>query len=296
LLISERNRITLKKGYGYSNNTTRKLNTPQTLFNVASIGKTFTAYSILLLEQRGLLKTSDRLSKYIGAFNDIRDSVTIHHLLLHTSGLFKEGTALEYGTRAGFIKSVKENSNESAPGKVYRYSNAGYSMLAAIIEITSGQRYEDFVFQNIFRPLKMKSTGYPWERRIDKKLLATGYNSKHQPMPVQEDEWGARGPGNLVTSVEDLYKWIKAFDNKKFMSPAIKNKLLYDHSPGRESYSWSKAMTSRATRFYHKGGGRADFESRMLWYPDDEVIIIFSLNNDYNLARILFNNIRLFMN
>src|SRR5215212_5000719 len=108
VLVVEKNKVTLQKGYGYADNTTKKLNTPKTLFNTASVGKTFTAYAVLLLEKRGLLKTSDRLSKYIGPFNDLRDSVTIHHLLLHTSGLFKEGTDLDYSTRNNFIASTKK--------------------------------------------------------------------------------------------------------------------------------------------------------------------------------------------
>ena len=142
----------------------------------------------------------------------------------------------------------------------------------------------------------MKNTGYPWEQRMNKKLFATGYNSKREAQPPQNDVWAVRGPGHFMTNIEDLYKWIKAFDDKKFMAADIRNKLLYDHSPGRESYSWSKATTNHKTRFYHKGGGRPDFETRMMWYPDDKVLVIFMLNNDYNLARIFFNSIRTIMN
>jgi len=239
---------------------------------------------------------TDHLSKFIGQFNDTRDSITIHQLLCHTSGLIKEGANLDYKTRDGFIRSVKADEADSKPGEKHRYSNAGYSMLAAVVEIASGISFEDFLYENIFIPLKMDNTGYPWEKRINKDLFATGYNSNHEPMPVQENIWAARGPGNLVTCVEDLYKWIIAYQNKDFMPEEFTAKMFYDYVPGQDTYSWNKSKTAHNTRFYHKGGGRSDFETRVMWYPDDKIVVIFCINNDYNLARKLFNHIKEIMN
>ena len=99
LLVAEQNKVSLKKAYGYSNNETKTLNTTNTLFNVASIGKQFTVFAVLNLERQGILSTNDYLSKYIGAFNDVRDSITIHQLLIHRSGLTKDGAPLDYSTR-----------------------------------------------------------------------------------------------------------------------------------------------------------------------------------------------------
>ena len=127
-------------------------------------------------------------------------------------------------------------------------------------------------------------------------LFATGYNNKKEAVAPQADTWGTRGPGHLVTSVEDLYKWINAFQNKKFMPADIMQKLFTDHIPGKETYSWNKGTTQHQTRFYHKGGGRPDFESQLMWYPDDDMIIIFLINNDYNLRSKLFTRIRMLMN
>lgn len=291
VLVAKENRVVLKKGYGYSNNQRKSLNTPATLFNVASVGKQFTTYAVLLSEKKGLLHINDYLSKYIGRFNDLRDSITIHQLLCHTSGLIKAGTDLDYNTRDGFIQSIKGGESDSRPGEKHRYTNAGFSMLAAVVEIASGIPFEDFVRENIFIPLKMDNTGFPWEKRINKDLLATGYNNNHEPMPVQANIWAARGPGNLVTSVEDLYKWISAYQNKNFMPEEFTNKFFYDYVPGQDTYSWNKSKTAHNTRFYHKGGGRPDFETRIMWYPDDKILVIFCINNDYNLARKLFTQV-----
>jgi CubicO group peptidase (beta-lactamase class C family) len=192
VLVAEKGMVTLKKGYGYSDNERKTINTPATLFNVASIGKQFTAYSILFLEKKGLLSTGDFITKYIGQFNDIRDSTTIHHLLLHSSGLFRQDIELDYSTREKFINSVKQNGMESPRGKQYRYSNAGYSLLAAIVEIVSGEPFEQFIYTNIFIPCKMGNTGYPWETRMNKNLFATGYNNKKQPV-APEPIFGGQG-------------------------------------------------------------------------------------------------------
>ncbi|MFI5129375.1 MAG: serine hydrolase domain-containing protein [Chitinophagales bacterium] len=295
-LVAEKGMITLKKGYGFSDNERKTLNTPATLFNVASVGKQFTAYSVLLLEKRGLLRTTDFINKYIGPFNDPRDSTTIHHLLLHSSGLFRQDVLLDYSTREKFIGSIKKNGLESPPGQQYRYSNAGYSLLAAIVEIASGEPFEQFIYKNIFIPCKMENTGYPWELRMNKHLFATGYDNKKRPVATQQDVWAARGPGNLMTSVEDLYNWMIWVQDTGFIPPDMRDKIFKDYIPGKETYSWNKTTTLRHTRFYHKGGGRADFESQLMLFPDDEVIIIFCINNDYNLRSKLFSRIRAFMN
>src|SRR6185503_16128968 len=138
-----------------------------------------------------------------------------------------DGADLNYSTRNKFIESVKQGSADSIPGKKYRYSNAGFSMLAAVVEIVSGQPFEQYLLENIFEPCKMKNTGFPWEQRMDKNLFATGYNNKRQPVGAQEDMWAARGPGNLVTNVEDLFTWMKAFQDDKFLSPGMRAKILF---------------------------------------------------------------------
>ena len=73
-------------------------------------------------------------------------------------------------------------------------------------------------------------------------------------------------------------------------------KIFYDYVPGKDTYSWNKSKTAHNTRFYHKGGGRPDFETRIMWYPDDKILVIFCINNDYNLARKLFNQVTAIIN
>jgi CubicO group peptidase (beta-lactamase class C family) len=296
-LVVKNNKIVLQKSYGYANDEKKIPNTAKTLFNVASIGKQFTAVTVLKLDEQGLLNTKDYISKYTGKFDSMKDSATVEHLLMHNSGLFVEGIELDYSSREKYIESIRNTPIESKPGEKYRYSNAGYVLLAAIVEIVTKQPFEDVLYQMIFQPAGMNYTGYPWEQRIQKDLLATGYNKQGVAQPVQQNIWGTRGPGHNVTNTEDMLKWYKVFwTHNKLISQNIKERMLTDHIPGRETFSWNKATTTNGKKFYSKGGGRPDFESQTMWWPEEKVFIFFSINRDKDLRRLIYRDIVAYMN
>ncbi len=297
VLVVKNDSILLQKGYGFANDEKKILNTTKTLFNVASIGKQFTAAIVLLLEEKGLVNTKDYIAKYTGRLGGLKDSATIEHLLLHSSGLFQEGYAFDYSSKEAFISSVSKSTLESVPGEKWRYSNAGYNLLAAIVEIVTKETFEDVLNKMIFQPAGMIYTGYPWENRIQKNLLATGYNSKGEAQPPAVNVWGTRGPGNLVTNTEDILKWYRtAWVGNTIIPAKIKERMLQDHIPGKETFSWNKGTTATGKKFYHKGGGRPDFESNLMWWPDDNIFLFFSINRDKNLRRLIFRDISAFMN
>ena len=297
VLVVKNDSILLQKGYGFANDEKKILNTTKTLFNVASIGKQFTAAIVLLLEEKGLVNTKDYIAKYTGRLGGLKDSATIEHLLLHSSGLFQEGYAFDYSSKEAFISSVSKSPLESVPGEKWRYSNAGYNLLAAIVETVTKETFEDVLNKMIFQPAGMIYTGFPWENRIQKNLLATGYTSKGEAQPPAVNVWGTRGPGNLVTNAEDMLKWYRtAWISSKLISAKIKERMLQDHIPGKETFSWNKGTTATGKKFYHKGGGRPDFESNLMWWPDDNIFLFFSINRDKNLRRLIFRDISAFMN
>src|SRR5262245_183309 len=221
-LVARDGEIILRKGYGLADRERKIQNTPATLFHVASVGKIFTAAAILQLEMRGKLKTSNFISKYLGQFPQEKSGATIHHLLSHTAGLIPDGAPLRYESRRAFVQSVKDAPLESKPGEKYRYSNAGYVLLAAIVEEVSGLPFETYLQANIFNPAGLTSTGYAWDKRFDNAPVAVGYKGDKleslQPTPRVTDIWGNRGPGNLITTVEDLYKWIKSLHENLVLS------------------------------------------------------------------------------
>lgn len=289
VLVAREGEIILHKAYGLADRERGIQNTPSTLFNVASVGKTFTAAAVLKLEMRGKLKTSDLISKHLGEFPGEKSGATIHHLLTHTAGLTADGSTLDYSSRRAFVQSVKDAPVESKPGEKYRYSNAGYTLLAAIVEEVSGRPFEIYLRDEIFKPAGLTSTGYPWDKKFDKAPVAVGYAGSKleelKPAPRAADEFGSRGPGNLITTVGDLYRWTQAIRTNKVLSEEAKRKMFTAYAHVTEGYGWHVVKTARGTTMVRRGGGRPDFESQVQWDIDENTLFIFTVNNDLNFRR-----------
>jgi CubicO group peptidase (beta-lactamase class C family) len=282
VLVAMKGKIVLEKGYGLADRQRNIRNTATTYFNVASVSKVFTAAAILQLEEKGKLSTTDPISKYLGEFPKEKSGATIHHLLTHTSGLVVKGAALDYSSRESFIRSVKATPMASKPGEKYQYLNAGYSLLAAIVENVSGFTFEDYLHRYIFKPAGMKSTGYVWDSRFKDAPVAIGYRGDNlanlSPEPSETDVWAARGPEGLLTTVGDLYKWIKALGANVVLSARARHKMFTAYV-GDEGYGWHLTKSGRGGTVVNRGGGLPAFESELRWYMDDDVVVIFTINN-----------------
>ncbi len=290
VLVAQNGEIILSKGFGLADRERKIQNTPSTIFHVASVGKMFTSAAILQLEMRGKLSTNDLLSKYLGQFPKEKSGATIHQLLIHTAGLVADGTPLNYNSRKAFIQSVKDAPLESAPGTKYRYTNAGYILLAAIVEEVSGQPFETYLQQNLFDPAGMTSTGYAWNPRFDHARVAVGYKGDNlaalKPNPRVTDRWGNRGAGNILTTIGDLYKWITALQDNTILSKQAKEKMFTAYISD-EGYGWHVTKTARGTQMVRRSGGRADFESEVRWYVEENVVVILTANNHLHFRRLV---------
>lgn len=291
VLVTQNGEIILRKGYGLADRERKIQNTPLTLFNVASVAKTFTAAAVLKLEMQGKLKTSDIISKYLGEFPKEKSGATIHHLLTHTAGLVPAGTALKYESRKVFVQSVKDAPLESKPGDKYRYTNAGYVLLAAIVEEVSDLPFEAYLQKHIFKPAGMTSTGFAWGSRFKNAPVAVGYRGDKleelKPTPPEIDVWGNRGASNIITTVGDLYKWIQALRKNKVLSAPVRKKMFTAYAHVDEGYGWHVVKTERGTTMVRRGGGMPNFESELQWYVDENTAVIFTINNDLNLRRVI---------
>jgi len=132
-------------------------NSPTTRFNIASMTKQFTAAAILLLEDRGKLKTDDMVKKYLPDAPASWDKITIYHLLTHTSGIPDDAAKYEPGPPDKLVFNDKPLNFQ--PGEQWAYTNLGYIVLGYLLEKITGQSYEQFVQENIFKPLGMNDSG-----------------------------------------------------------------------------------------------------------------------------------------
>src|SRR5882762_3288440 len=157
------------KGYGMANLEYSIPISPETIFHMASVSKQFTAYSIVLLARQGKLNLDDDIHKYLPWFPDLKEKITIRHLLNHTSGIRDQWQLLAIaGTRLDDVitqdQIIKILSKQQAlnfkPGEEYSYSNSGFTMLAEIVRAVSGKSLRKFTDSAVFKPLGMNNTHF----------------------------------------------------------------------------------------------------------------------------------------
>jgi len=176
ILIARDGKPIISKGYGMANYEWDIPNTPQTEFRLGSVTKQFTSAAIMLLQERGRLSVNDPVCRYFPECPAGWESMTIRHLLTHTSGIanytsfpsWMEKKATLPITPAELLAEYKVKPLDFAPGEKYSYSNSGYHLLGLIIENASGKSYADFLKENIFTPLGLKHTGYDDTRTLVK--------------------------------------------------------------------------------------------------------------------------------
>jgi CubicO group peptidase (beta-lactamase class C family) len=205
---------------GYTNLANKTSVDASSAFRIASMTKSFAAMGILILRDQGKLSLDDPASKYIPEMRQTKylttdaPVITIRDLMTHRAGFPEDNP---YGDRqladtdAELMQLMKENpSFSNAPGLQYEYSNLGFALLGSIIKNVSGQSYQQFIDQNIFKPLGMKNTYWEYTK-VAPQQLAHGYrwidgNWREEAL-LKDGSWGAMG--GLITTVEDFSKYMK---------------------------------------------------------------------------------------
>ena len=287
ILVERRGTLEFLKAYGYADRRRKIRNTPGTRFEMASLTKPFTAAAILKLQEQGKLRTSDRIDRYIGPLPPPKDLATIHHLALHRAGLVVSGASPSGDSREKFLQDIRTSPAESKPGDQYRYTNAGYGVLAAIIEIVSGHPYNDYVRQEILRPLGLREAYFSGETVPG---LAFGYQQPpYDPEPfsgAQRAAWD-HGAGGMTISVPDLLMAFKGLRSGKALSKASLEIMF--HPWPEEGYGWHVRKDAGGRRLIEKGGGHPAYASHLLHYPDDQVTIIWVTNSLHKRFRADLN-------
>lgn len=235
---------------------------------------------------------TDPITLYLKAVPADKRGITLHHLLTHSAGLRDAfGGNYDVMLRDSLVRLVLETELLGTPGTRYRYSNAGYSLLGAIIEKVSGQTYERFLHEALFAPLGMHRTGYMIPRWAEDEL-AHGYRDgeawgtpAEKPWAPDGPYWNLRANGGILSTVGDLYGWHQALEGNAVLSEASKRKLFAPHVPessgGRShyGYGWAIFPTSRGTRLIAHDGGNGVFFADFRRYVDEGVVLIGATNH-----------------
>ena len=285
ILIAKGGEILVNKGYGMANYECNVPNTPQTIFQIASVSKSFTAAAIMILEEQGLLSVADPMTKFIPDYPN-SDKITVHHLLTHTSGIPNVNDYPEYSQKSRFpntleqiIAMFKNKALDKEPGASYRYSNSNYNLLAYIIEKVSGESYGDFLRATIFEPLGMANTGHPAKAESLLPNRATGYAPAGE-IDLEKApylDWTIKtGNGSLYSTSEDLYKWDRALYMEKILKKETLDKIFTPHVDN-VGYGWFVRERSgrRVTAINGRSPGFASYLER---YIDDDACIIILCN------------------
>ena len=293
LLVAKDGEIVLNKGYGMAVRSKNLPNTSETVFSTGSITKQFTAAGIMKLEMMGRLKTEDAITKYFDDVPEDKKVITLHHLLTHTSGVV-DALGPDYVTapREETARKTLAAPLRFKPGEQFGYSNAGYSLLAAVIEKVSGQSYEEFMNKNIFAPSGMKFTGYRMPE-WDKKVVAHWYRGEKDngtPLEKNYPQWHLLGNGGILSTTEDMYRWHLALLEDKVLSAEAKKKM-YTPFLNEYGYGWDIIEREMGTLIQHDGGSMLGSSAEMRRYIDAKVVTMLFCNQSFG-QRALFEAVR----
>ncbi len=289
-LIVEKNNVILNKGYGYKDVLAKTRNDANTIYQLGSITKQFTAAIILKLEEQKKLKIKDRLSKYFPDFPNA-DRITLEHLLTHTSGVFNitRDTSLSSEkptNREKIFATLKEKPLDFEPGTNYRYNNSGYVILGYIIEQVTGKRYEQVIREHILIPLQMNNTGFDFknlkhpDKSVGYNFIADGRGFKS---PITDSTFSFSA-GALYSTLEDLDKWNQALQNGKVLK---KSSLKKAFTPRLAGYGLGWKMdTIAAQPVIAHTGLISGFKSYNIMLPERNTrIIVLSNFSSFNEAK-----------
>lgn len=285
VLVATKGAVIFEKGYGYKNKDTKALNDANSIFQIGSITKQFTATIILQLAEQKKLSLQDSLVKYIPDYPN-GNQITIEELLTHTAGVYNytnDHVFVEDGSahpiaRDSMIGRFKYKPLDFTPGQQYRYSNSGYFLLGYIIEKVTGRPYFQVVRQRIFRPLHMDHSGFDFTD-LHSADRATGYTSLGSTVPASiVDSSVSFSAGAIYTTVGDLYKWDRALLAGSILSPASQEKAYTPHL-AHYGYGWVIGQTD-GKKIVEHGGSITGFVSDILRIPEDEICIVLLSNQE----------------
>ncbi|REC62542.1 serine hydrolase [Chryseobacterium pennae] len=283
VLVAKNHKIIYQKSFGFTDETRQTNLNDKSIFNIGSIAKEFNAVAIMILVERGLLNLDDKVSKFNLGLPKWSEKVTIRHLINYASGIPPiERLKPENDAEAWNIL----RSNDSLlfePGTSYRYDNGNVFLQRRIIEKVTGISFEEFVIQNIVKPLKM--TNSVFEPKLGYKNRTSCYDMDRVRCPELKFI-----SGWLWVDTNDLYKWIEALNSNRLISKTSLQTLLNNPYAPEEGGSLGRYLEKDELQRHN--GVSYKFESIFLNDFKNNITIILvsnNLNRVWDLGYIIHN-------
>lgn len=309
VLVAEKGKVIYEKSFGLANEKTKQKLDKNTVFELASVSKQFTAMGIVQLEKEGKLSYNDPLTKYFPELSFYKP-ITIDNLLHHTSGLpdymslfDKNWDKKKFATNKDIVEMLAKYKPELlfVPGDKYEYSNTGYALLGLIIEKVSKQSYGDYLNKKIFKPLGMANTRVYRSRYKPEKIsnYALGYIVDSLGNKKLLDDLGKEyytyyldgivGDGMVNSTTGDLLKWDRALYGDKLVNQKDKDLIFSsivtkDNKDTRYGYGWAIDTKYPFGKIANHSGGWAGYITFIERDLDYDKTIIILQNNDSEAA------------
>jgi CubicO group peptidase (beta-lactamase class C family) len=281
-----------ERGYGLANIEHDLALTSRTVFDIGSTSKQFTAAAIFLLEQQGKLSVNDDVRKAVPELPSYGETITIRHLLNHTSGIRDYLTLMSVAgvnfdgvtTDEDALKLiVRQKALNFTPGSEHLYSNSGYFLLSVIVKRASGKSLRAFAEEHIFRPLEMRDTHFHDDHTMPVPRRATGYAPGPEgTFRIDMSGFEQTGDGAVYTTIEDLAKW-----DRNFYEPKVGGKALVDALLRNGVLTDGRTLPYAAGLVHGKykgletvshGGSWAGYRADLVRFPDQRLSVICLCN------------------
>ena len=306
VLVAKNKKIVYQNQIGTADFKKKTLLNKESVFQLASVSKQFTAAAIMLLQQRNQLKLTDTVNRYFPEFP--YKAVTIKNLLNHTAGLPKYFWVAEHKwqqekapTNSEMMEFLESTDVKRyfKPGRNFDYSNTGYFVLASIVEKISGISFGSFLKQNIFEPLQMThSYVYSFENDSIRENQLDGYRLhrgwRHVKIRSTVND-AIVGDKNVYTTAEDLFKWTQGLNSGNLLS---KKSLALMFTKGETIYGRKvpygfgfRIDTKEKNTIYHYGKWNG-FSTGLTTYLEDDLVVIILEHTSYNALKSLNRKVK----
>lgn len=292
VLVAKDGRVIYKKAFGMANLELIVPVTENMVFNIASITKQYTAVAILRLAEQKRLSLRDSLQKFVPDFPFKGHTITIEHLLTHTSGI-KDYLQIDYPalymerwdfSPGQLIDSFKHQNLLFDPGSKFTYSNSGYYLLGYIIEKITGLSYQQYLQDSILKPLDLTHTYFDRNDEIIPNRV-TGYRKEGERIK-NIGYWSPTieyAAGGLISNVDDLFKWHQGIYKYKILQKGSLEKAfipyqLNDGTKSNYGYGWFLKTRNGVSSIEHQGG-LPGFLSNEVYYPAEDVYVAILCNS-----------------
>ena len=286
LAVIKDGKIVKVQGYGLADIKTKVTATPETIYDIASIGKPLVATGLMLLVQEAVLSLDDPITKHLDDLPPSWRGITIRHLLTHTSGIVSAAPGYnQYRDTedSEVIKTAYSLPLRFPPGEKWEYSNAGFSPLARIITKVTGRPWTDYLSEKIFTVAGMTST-YPVNTGMPLPNRARGYAGNDTPLKDAEHRRALLPAGGFLSTVVDLAKWDALLDRDGFLTEATRREMwtpvtLNNGTTYPYGLGWELGQGAvKGRRVVRHGGSVTGFRSEFARFVDDRLTIIVLMN------------------